>query len=62
MAHTNYDKHQIAVISDKNYLCFSHFVAQAMVLIKRTPFEMELNKTHYAVAKEEKLSQHLGKE
>lgn len=48
VAHRIGDKHQIAPVSDKNCLCFSHFVARAMVLRKRAPFEMKLNETHYS--------------
>lgn len=55
MAHRNADKHQIAPISNKNCLYFSHFVAQATVVRKMEPSEIELNKKHYRVGNREEV-------
>lgn len=63
VTHRNDDKHQIALISDKNCLCFSHFVAQVVVIRKKkASFEKELNKTLWSREQRKKLAQHLGEE
>lgn len=38
VAHGNGDKHQITPVANKNCLCSSHFVAQAMLLRKKGTF------------------------
>lgn len=49
MANRNVDKHQIAHISNKNCLYFSHFVAPATVVRETEPSDTELNKTLHEV-------------
>lgn len=54
-AYTNDDKHQIALISVKTCLCFSHFVAQVMAIRREgRPLKRSWKRLIMGLAKEKK--------